>query len=126
MNLMKPLKYAFVFLFLCRFLTASGAAATEIYTLQAILVGVSADGELTVRLVIEGETDDEEVNVAVAENCRFIETKWDLGIHTALITFADFIERFTDQLIEFDFVEDEENDFVDLIIECRNMLILEN
>ena len=37
---------------------------------------------------------------------------------------AAFMERFTDQLIEFDFIVQGEDDY--LIIECRNMLILEN
>ena len=87
---MKPLKYALVFILLCCFLTSAEAAAAEIYTLDAIFIGVNegvgSGPELTVKLLEDGR----EVDIEVAENCLFIETTWLDGEQTAEITFAEF------------------------------------
>jgi len=88
---MKSLKYAFFILFLCCFLTAAMAAA-EVYTLEAKFIGVNEGSvpELTIELL----EDAREVDIEIAENCRFFATTWSSGQRTAQITFDEFAKRF--------------------------------
>jgi len=105
-------------------LTATEAVAAEVYTLEAMLVGVrEGNNESAPKITIELPEYDGEVDVEVDVNCRFIATTWNLGQQVKQITFAEFIERFVGERIEFDFVENK-SDY--LVIECRNVLILAN
>ena len=122
---MKTLKYALVFiLFLCWLLLAhvNPAQSAEIYTLETILIGVSENGddghnpELTILLLEDGR----EVDIGVAEDCRF----FDLSKNEQT-TLDVFVERFAKKShrLEIDFVE-HKDDY--LIIECRGRVMYIN
>ena len=117
---MKPLKYALVLLFLCFsccFLTATEAAEEETYTLNAILVDAYEGDDISAsRIVVELFQDNSEVDLFIAEKCRFIASPLMTGLQTEQITFVEFAERFMGHPIDFDYVIYQDYYFV---TECR-------
>ena len=112
---MKPLKYACFFLFLCCSLAMMEipSHAAEVYTLDVVFLGVNEneDGvEMTVQLLSDGR----EVEIGVAEDCRFLDLT-----RNEETSFAVFIERYMARRIEIDFVS-YEDDY--LIVECRGFV----
>jgi len=117
---MKPVKYAFVLLFLCSlccFSTATEALEEQVYTLRARFIGVNKDEDGVLGMNVELFQDRKMDNLELwfERSCRFIAPPAP-GLLPEQIVFAEFAERFAGQAINIDFVIREG---VYRVIECR-------
>ena len=115
---MKTLRYVSAFLLIACLLTATVAGASDVYTLEATLIGVDVNDEGIAELTVILVHNDMEVTIGVAEDSVFYaitETEPPMEI-----TFDQFVEYFMYTRIEFDFIVYEDNY---LIVEGRNIVV---